>query len=824
MSTSDLAPSTWMTRHPDWYQLERRALERAYPEFWVDDNLLNASQLVYYGELVVRASGGATRYPVALGYPEATPYEHPVVRPLQALPARPDTASHHGSIEVLPKFFDYRHQMANAALCLFQRDARNSPDIVSGVDALRRAGRWFLGLLNGHWPPDSADAELETHFRPATSVLFGSAFYEGMPDPGRDMRGEVTLVPDILRPTHTSAEVMFPYIATALVVEVNGVVQMIDARAGLERLYPWIRSDAWNPASVALPTELTPLQQMHGIERGYWWYLPREPRPFRDGAGFLRELAEGRFPSPPPDIAAAWNELSSRLGWDLQTATHHIVGFCYPGRHGGIDWLFFIVHRPDNRRPDGATLLIKSEADKRSGFETAELFLLYGHSVQPNILSLRNTGVIAPLVAEKTVALIGLGALGSKVAELLAQAGIGALRLCDVDAMTTGNAARHVAGVSSFGDSKVLAVMRRVLDINPHLRFDGGAILRDSATRSPEILAKFMAPADLVIVTTADESVEAFINEVALQTGTPVLYGRAVRRGSMGRVFIVRPESGDACKACLAHYAHRSRDGQATPADWVDIPEPDDDPILHECGRPVIPASAVDLSFVAGTIARVALDHLSRDASCSPAGGPAPNHWIWTREAATEIDRRLENVLSTMVGSVPADPMCPTCRKSDVREVVLSASAQAAIVAESEGSLCLETGGILIGSLDPDTGRVAVVRATGPGPAAERSSTRFDRDVAFVQDQLDRASAELGAEGAYVGEWHSHLVPVPFPSATDVESLAGIASAANYATNCPIVLIAGLDAAGGKVTAIRSWAFPAGTAARSVLLRIEGQS
>jgi integrative and conjugative element protein (TIGR02256 family) len=120
-----------------------------------------------------------------------------------------------------------------------------------------------------------------------------------------------------------------------------------------------------------------------------------------------------------------------------------------------------------------------------------------------------------------------------------------------------------------------------------------------------------------------------------------------------------------------------------------------------------------------------------------------------------------------------------------------------------------ETGGILIGFVDAK-GRAIVLRATQPGPSATRSAAVFRRDVAFVQGELDRAGRELGSRGTYIGEWHSHLVPDPEPSSTDIDSLLGIADSANYLTKCPVMLIAGLNAQARAVTRVRAWAFPVG--------------
>jgi hypothetical protein len=63
--------------------------------------------------------------------------------------------------------------------------------------------------------------------------------------------------------------------------------------------------------------------------------------------------------------------------------------------------------------------------------------------------------------------------------------------------------------------------------------------------------------------------------------------------------------------------------GESATKDWIEVTESDDDAVIHECGRPVIPASAIDLSFIATLAARVALDVLEE------VDGET-NHWVWS--------------------------------------------------------------------------------------------------------------------------------------------------------------------------------------------------
>jgi integrative and conjugative element protein (TIGR02256 family) len=779
---------SWITLHPEVFAREVEDLAAHYREFHICESALARGALVFFGELLVRPPGGARKHPVALIYPAAFPFEHPAVHPIKKLPNLKGNSR--ARVDLKPVFFSHRHQMAHGGLCLFQRDARNRPggDQVTGVDALRRAEQWFCGHHTGRWPPDSADSELESHFEPALDMLVAEVFYTE----ALGQYGKLYIAGDPRRQTDSGVPTLPPLILTAISKE-NGVVRLFDARADLERVYPWISGRFWNPLQHAVarakeepPEDRTPLVE------GSWWALPAEPRPFHNGAQLLEQLSLAK----PPE--GAWTHALELIAGKIADPAL-FLGLRYPARRGGFEWLFVMLGRHGLSRQ--TAVLSVRPSDQRRAFEDAKVGLIRAQRLGRDRLQFRNTGVVPASASDKCIAFIGLGALGSHAAELLGKAGIGRIRLMDPDSINTGNVARHIASVTDFGASKVMVVARRLLGINPYLTFEPGDLVAKSAVASLDGLEEFIEQADLVICTTADDSVEAAVNEIALIRRKPVLYGRVLHRGAIGRVFLVRPGE-DACHACLATYAHAGRAGDAVPRDWIDVREDDEGVLVHECGRPVIAGSGIDLSFTSSLIARTALDFLAGTAGAS-------NHWVWTRDASTQIDPRLDRSLATCRLSVPPDADCPICQEPRVRTVVLLPVAADLIREEAARSPRVETGGILLGHIDADR-RAIVARATGPGPRAEQSSTRFRRDVEFVQRHVERAASELGDRGQYIGEWHTHPTADTTPSPTDVASLNGISAAPHYLTRSPVMVIVGQPATAGGLAPWSGYTFHLG--------------
>ncbi len=779
---------TWITLFPDWYRRERESLAEHYPSLVVDRRALRRGVLRYHGKLAVHPSGGTVEHPIKLLYPDATPYAPPVVTPLYKLPTldengRPKT-------DASPRLFDHRHQMPWGGLCLFQSNPRSAlgPEAIRGIDVLARAERWFLGHHTGHWPPDTADSELETHFQPVYDILIGQSFYETE----ISGQGRFYAVPAFGR----VQDAKHRFILTSITSEGKGIVIPKDARRSLGNTFPQIQSAAWNLGNLSEAEQEESIKQLiakYCWFRGYWWDLASEPVPFHNGLGLLKVLGKTESGED------GWELLKRALGSGLLTDEVQWVGLRYPARQGGLEWLIVSVLVSCHRGPGGGILLL-TDRQQRECFEKAKIYGVRAHSCKPEDLRRRNTSVISHDITDKTVALVGLGALGSVVADLLAKAGVGHFRLCDYDRLSPGNVARHVGGLSDFGVHKTRVVRTRLFEINPYLSLSDEDILTDSAVSSLEGLRKFLKPADLVVSTMADEGAEAILNQIAVDMGKPVVYARALRRGKVGRVFIVRPCE-DACKSCIAIYARSETVGERTPEDWISVKELDEDILEHECGRPVIPGSAVDMSFIASLCARVALDYLE--------GTPLKaNHWMWAAVPSSDIDDRLNAEMQVLPLRLCPSYDCLVCREPPIERLLLAESVRTDIIAMAEKSLNVETCGVLVGYVD-DQRRAIALRAVGPGPQAQRSSSMCSRDSQFAQQHLETAAVELGERGQYLGEWHSHFETKPQPSPIDISSLFGIARAPNYLNRCPVMIIAGLDAVGsGKVQNLHVSIYP----------------
>ena len=93
---------------------------------------------------------------------------------------------------------------------------------------------------------------------------------------------------------------------------------------------------------------------------------------------------------------------------------------------------------------------------------------------------------------ESSVAVFGIGGVGSFAAEALARAGIGRLAFIDADAVDTTNINRQLTALNStVGQPKCEVMKRRALDINPNVQIEAMQMFYGADTADRIDLARF---------------------------------------------------------------------------------------------------------------------------------------------------------------------------------------------------------------------------------------------------------------------------------------------------------------------------------------------
>lgn len=194
---------------------------------------------------------------------------------------------------------------------------------------------------------------------------------------------------------------------------------------------------------------------------------------------------------------------------------------------------------------------------ERDGGLQARAFLAQGDRLFPGELELiptrsdlysRSRGLLEVDVLERRrVAIVGLGSFGSTIALELAKAGVGHFDLFDFDRLELANLARHTGRLQDLGRHKTRVVRDTLLSKNPWCDVQTWEV---DVNQHLDLLRERVAASDLVIGVTDNQASRLNVNQVAVETGRPVLFGRAITRAAGGDVLRVRPGEGP-CLNCL---------------------------------------------------------------------------------------------------------------------------------------------------------------------------------------------------------------------------------------------------------------------------------
>jgi ThiF family len=287
--------------------------------------------------------------------------------------------------------------------------------------------------------------------------------------------------------------------------------------------------------------------------------------------------------TPAQTLGQLRSQLRRRQQKDLDEALETV------GTPGGISFLVFAWNTPV-----GPNLLIIGLEKGKSGRVLAQPY--EAARTDPSVLLLR-AGPDAIALASKKVVILGVGAVGSHVADLLARSGIGEIFLCDHQRLRPGDVVRHAAGALFVGEHKVDAMSTSIF-INSRWT----TVKKwQKDVWEPTLLRDLAEHSDLVIDTVG---LAGFTSEISLVCGAaerPVVSASLYRRGSLGRVRIQRGVS-------ETSIVDRPQDNRFP----LIPPSTDDAAVAWEagCAAPIAQAPPTSVVGLAATTARLAADVL----------------------------------------------------------------------------------------------------------------------------------------------------------------------------------------------------------------------
>lgn len=758
----------WFARHTSW--LYRETKELSNNSMYKEKFQSIEKTLISSGDIIVHKQ--KTEYfPILIVYPEATPYVPPAIFTLK------HEISEENAIEYAKltpeeialrikdniKFYKRRHQNENGSVCFIETgDLHGENSEIYPIETvIKRLRIW----LSGRIPKDSLEVELFHHFFNRTheiQYLLPDLFFDNEIVKGKFYAVLTSSIPANYFPDNIAKKT---YIGMMIYGENRAGISLLprtclNEQRNLFTRIPDIKSLIFDTNSQEKIQKISTGQLIEGC----WWEIFVEPEPFSSVNDLARLIGNG-------DEGIGFDELIKNVNLELSLGDELIyLGIRFPGRLRKTDWQMFRLSKGRRTPIVGA------------GIEELKLRLLdysiqavYQEYFTEEYFHMRNTGrAERSILKDKSLAIIGCGALGSESADALAKAGAGKILLVDKEVMRPHNAIRHVLGIDRTSIPKVFGLMEHIFFHNPFVNIEFNFLDVLNAQ-----IEDYVPENTIGVSTIADDNIEAYLNEQAVDKERTVFYCRSLRGGKVARIFRVIPHK-DACKACLGLYLKENN------PIFLNIPEDDTlPPITNECNNPVRPASAADMKIISGVFSRIIIDFLQKNNADN-------NHWIWSSEALDGLQLETSTCGLIRTDKIPPHPKCFVCHNLKDSKIHILKEVFDFMKQESADSDDVETGGVLVGYRN-GSGEYIIVKASKPGPNAIRTKTRFEKDAKYCQEQLLDACSKLGDKGLYLGEWHYHPSGSKEPSGVDIKSLTEIAAQDNYRIDKPIMIILSKD-------------------------------
>lgn len=234
-------------------------------------------------------------------------------------------------------------------------------------------------------------------------------------------------------------------------------------------------------------------------------------------------------------------------------------------------------------------------------------------------------------LADKQIALIGCGSLGSRTAAMLVRSGARKLKLFDDDILSPGNLVRNELDWRGVGAHKAKALRARLLEIAPEAKVTV-QIVNLGGQESSEWIAtalETIASCDLIVDATADATAFGLASAAARFKDRPMVWGEVFGGGIGGIIARSRPghdpSPDEARRQILAWCDDKG-------VEW-EMPSRQVDYGILRADQPPLIADDADVSVIAGHLARLAIDTLRSGGSQFPAPAYAVGlgeGWIFT--------------------------------------------------------------------------------------------------------------------------------------------------------------------------------------------------
>jgi molybdopterin/thiamine biosynthesis adenylyltransferase len=259
-------------------------------------------------------------------------------------------------------------------------------------------------------------------------------------------------------------------------------------------------------------------------------------------------ITSERFPAVAPTILVTSGGQTEQLQpvWDLET--HNVTE--------RMDSMLsqFLVPPGPYKKAFGTNGMILSQ-DNFYGKETNWKAIYTGKNPEREMADIRRQlfartrDLLSKDLKDKIVLVIGAGSVGSYIVEQLVRNGVEIFVLIDPDTVEIANLSRTNYSLHDIGTSKVSALARNMMNINPAIKID--AYDRRIEEFQNHEFSQLIEQADLVIAATDDMDTQLHINRFAYAKDKASLFVGLYKGAKGGEVIMTIPEI-TPCYRCSA--------------------------------------------------------------------------------------------------------------------------------------------------------------------------------------------------------------------------------------------------------------------------------
>ncbi|MCB2410750.1 ThiF family adenylyltransferase [Hymenobacter lucidus] len=363
-----------------------------------------------------------------------------------------------------------------------------------------------------------------------------------------------------------------------------------------------------------------------------------------DGLRWLLELAKTH------GIASTFQ--SRPLVLSQGAVLKRVIGLQFPEEVApgqiGMGWLFLVEGTIKEKVPDHRGKLV----------EVPQLHYFYGKvsRVNPKDFLLRVPAIHA--LHQRSVAVVGLGALGAPMTLELARNQVGELRILDYDRVEPGPTVRWPLGITTAGQLKTEALQEFIAAHYPAthvvpIYHKVGGLRGEGMASEQEVMNTLLNNVSLLVDASADKGISHFLSEMAKARGIPFISIYATPGAWGGMIMRVVPGQTSGCWMCLQYHMDA---GSVIPVPLGD--ETSGSVQAPGCGDMTFTGASFDLQNVVLAAVRLAVSTLSGGA----AGGYATTPWD---VGVVQLMDKDGNLTAPVWQTFPLDvhESCPYCHR-----------------------------------------------------------------------------------------------------------------------------------------------------------------